>query len=60
MHIGYVHASKFGNGATVADAFRESMAERGITVDVHHVQRYRPTGDGTRRSVRLQLARSDG
>jgi menaquinone-dependent protoporphyrinogen IX oxidase len=37
MHIEYVHASKFGNGALVAEAFRRDMAARGIHVAVHHV-----------------------
>ena len=37
MRIEYVHASKFGNGATVAGAFAEEMARRGSEVAVHHV-----------------------
>jgi menaquinone-dependent protoporphyrinogen IX oxidase len=37
MHIEYVHASKFGNGARVAEAFGRDMAARGIDVAVHHV-----------------------
>jgi flavodoxin len=42
MRIGYVHASKFGNGATVAAAFAEAMAGKGIEVDVHHVREVDP------------------
>jgi hypothetical protein len=37
MNIVYVHASKFGNGARVADEFRRQMALRDVQVDVHHV-----------------------
>jgi multimeric flavodoxin WrbA len=42
MEILYVHASKFGNGATVADAFKDRMASRGISVEVHHVSEMHP------------------
>ena len=35
--IEYVHASKFGNGAAVAQAFRTRMATENVEVDVHHV-----------------------
>ncbi len=42
MKIEYLHASKFGNGVKVAEAFKEDMAERGVTVDVHHIQDVRP------------------
>ena len=38
MTVEYVHASKFGNGARVAAAFKEDLAARGITVNVHHVK----------------------
>jgi hypothetical protein len=37
MNIGYVHASKFGNGAAVAEVFRDAMADRGIPVRVDHL-----------------------
>jgi hypothetical protein len=37
MNIQYIHASKFGNGARVADEFSRQMALRGVQVDVHHV-----------------------
>ena len=43
MKIEYIHASKFGNGAAVADAFREDMAARGVEVSVHHVDEASPT-----------------
>ena len=42
MKIQYLHASKFGNGVKVAEAFKEDMADRGVTVDVHHIQDVRP------------------
>jgi hypothetical protein len=38
MNIEYVHASRFGNGARVADEFRQRMAARGIAVTVHHIR----------------------
>lgn len=38
MHIEYVHASKYGNGAMVAEEFRRRMADRGVGVTVHHVR----------------------
>jgi hypothetical protein len=37
MHIEYVHASKFGNGAAIARELAATMADRGIEVVVHHV-----------------------
>jgi menaquinone-dependent protoporphyrinogen IX oxidase len=36
MKIEYLHASKYGNGATVAAEFGKQMAARGVTVNVHH------------------------
>jgi len=42
MKIEYFHASKFGNGAMVADEFRKQMAAKGITVNVHHIRQARP------------------
>jgi len=42
MKIEYVHASKFGNGAAVAEEFSRQMAAKGVTVDVHHVREARP------------------
>lgn len=38
MNIAYYHASKFGNGARVAEEFRRVMASRGIAVTVAHVR----------------------
>ena len=38
MKIEYLHASKFGNGAQVAQEFQRQMASKGVTVNVHHVK----------------------
>jgi len=43
MRIEYLHASKYGNGATVAAEFEQQMAGRGVTVNVHHIREVRPT-----------------
>jgi hypothetical protein len=42
MKIEYVHASKFGNGALVAEKFKNDMATRGVEVTVHHIQDVKP------------------
>ncbi|MEN6561334.1 MAG: hypothetical protein ABFD52_11210 [Acidobacteriota bacterium] len=42
MMIEYFHASKYGNGALVAEEFRKRMAARGVTVNVHHVRDAKP------------------
>jgi hypothetical protein len=42
MTIEYVHASKFGNGAMVAEELKTHMASRGIEVLVHHVDETDP------------------
>ena len=42
MRIEYFHASKFGNGARVAEEFKEHLGERGVDVDVHHIREARP------------------
>jgi len=42
MKIEYFHASKYGNGAMVAEEFKRQMAAKGITVNVHHVRDARP------------------
>ena len=42
MTIEYLHASKYGNGATVAAEFQQQMAARGVAVDVHHIREMRP------------------
>lgn len=38
MNIAYYHASKFGNGAMVAEEFRQIMAARGVTVSVGNIR----------------------
>jgi len=40
--IEYFHASKYGNGARVAEEFKRQMTEKGVTVNVHHVRETRP------------------
>ena len=42
MNNEYFHASRFGNGAKVADEFRQRMAARGVSVSVHHIRDVRP------------------
>jgi len=42
MKIEYFHASKFGNGAMVAEEFKRQMAARGVTVNVQHIREARP------------------
>ena len=42
MNIAYYHASKFGNGAMVADEFKKIMAARGVTVSVQHIRDANP------------------
>ena len=42
MKIEYLHASKYGNGARVAEEFRKHMAAQGVTVNVHHIREVRP------------------
>jgi hypothetical protein len=37
MNIAYYHASKFGNGAMVAEEFKRIMAARGVAVSIRHV-----------------------
>ncbi|HLF61349.1 MAG TPA: hypothetical protein VI980_09245 [Acidimicrobiia bacterium] len=43
MKIEYFHASKFGNGAMVAEEFKKQMTAKGVTVNVHHIGDVRPT-----------------
>ncbi len=38
MIIEYFQASKYGNGAKVAEEFKTLLAARGIAVNVHHVR----------------------
>jgi len=42
MKIEYLHASKYGDGALVAEEFSRRMSARGVTVDVHHIRETRP------------------
>jgi menaquinone-dependent protoporphyrinogen IX oxidase len=42
MKIEYFHASKYGNGAKVAEEFKNQMAAKGITVNVHHIKDVKP------------------
>jgi len=42
MKIEYFHASKYGNGAKVAEEFQRQMAAKGVTVNVHHVKDMKP------------------
>ena len=38
MRIEYLHASKYGNGAMVAEEFKRQLAAKGVTVDVRHIR----------------------
>jgi menaquinone-dependent protoporphyrinogen IX oxidase len=42
MKIEYLHASKYGNGAKVAQEFSTQMAAKGVAVDVRHIREARP------------------
>ena len=42
MKIEYLHASKFGNGATVAAYVKEQLASEGVDVTIHHIREVRP------------------
>jgi flavodoxin len=42
MRIEYFHASKYGNGAMVAEEFKKQMANRGAKVNVRHINDARP------------------
>jgi multimeric flavodoxin WrbA len=42
MKIEYFHASKYGNGAMVAEEFKKQMASKGISVNVHHIRDAKP------------------
>ena len=42
MKVEYFHASKYGNGAMVAEEFRKQMAAKGVTVNVHHIRDAKP------------------
>jgi menaquinone-dependent protoporphyrinogen IX oxidase len=43
MKIEYLHASKYGNGALVADEFKKAMAGKGVDVDIHHIREVSPS-----------------
>jgi flavodoxin len=42
MKIEYFHASKYGNGAMVAEEFKKLMAAKGVSVNVQHIRNARP------------------
>jgi hypothetical protein len=42
MNIAYYHASRFGNGAMVAEEFKRVMAARDVYVSVQHVKNADP------------------
>jgi multimeric flavodoxin WrbA len=42
MKIEYFHASKYGNGAMVAEEFKQQMAAKEIIVNVHHIRDAKP------------------
>ena len=42
MKIAYYHASKFGNGARVAEEFRRIMAAMGVAVTIQHIRDAHP------------------
>ena len=42
MRIEYFHASKFGNGAAVAEEFKRLMSAKGVAVNVHHIRDAKP------------------
>jgi hypothetical protein len=43
MNVEYLHASKYGDGATVAAEFQKQMAAKGVVVVVHHIRDVSPT-----------------
>ncbi len=42
MKIEYLHASKYGNGAMVAEEFSKQMAAKGVAVGIHHISAVSP------------------
>jgi len=42
MKVGLYHASKYGNGAKVAEEFRKLMATKGHPVNIHHIKDSKP------------------
>jgi hypothetical protein len=43
MKIEYFHASKFGNGATVAHEFKKQIATEDVDVAIHHIREVGPS-----------------
>jgi multimeric flavodoxin WrbA len=42
MRIEYFHDSHYGNGAQVAEEFKNQMASKGVNVNVHHIHEAKP------------------
>ena len=42
MKIEYYHASKYGNGAMIAEEFKKQMAAREVIVNIQHVRDVKP------------------
>ena len=42
MKVELYHSSKYGNGARVADEFREMMETKGHQVGIHHINEVKP------------------
>jgi len=42
MTVTYLHASKYGNGARVAQHFQDCLSKRGVQVSVHHISTMSP------------------
>jgi len=42
MKIEYFHASKYGNGAMIAEEFKRQMTAKGVIVNIHYVRDARP------------------
>ena len=42
MNVEYIHASKYGNGAMVAEEFKKQMVAKQVTVNVHHIREVKP------------------
>ena len=42
MRVELYHASKYGNGARVAEEFKRLMAAKGNEVNIHHIKEVRP------------------
>jgi len=42
MNIEHLHASKYGNGAAVAEEFKKQMVAKDVTVNVRHIRKVSP------------------